>query len=160
MKPQEYLSQCAQGATRAAAAIVGWLFPATQRRQRSHWHQHLERLAAEIVDVARSIEADVQALPRTSALADLARRCGDCHQRARQAARSQRLSPEALEQAIGQLHEDHRRVVDLRSEMDVMLVASRSGKPVSRAVCYSSTSKPGRSRFATTGLLTRPSTLG
>jgi hypothetical protein len=160
VKPQEFLSQCAQGTARVAAAIAGVLIPGSQRRPRSHLHQHLERLAAEIVEVARSVEADLEALPQTSAVADLARRCGDCRRRAHEAASAQRLGADALQAAISQLHEDHRRVVDLRSDVDVVLAASRSGKPVSRAVCYANTSKPGRSRFATTGLLTRPSTLG
>ena len=160
MNPQELLSRAVHRMRAAAANLAALLLPQAVRSEHSHWRQHVERLAGEIVEVARSIEQDLQALPRTSEVADLARRCRECHRRAERAATVSPIRASALEEALGQLHEDHRRMVDLRSQIDLLLVAHRSGKPAGRAVCFTHTSKPGRSRFATTGLLTRPSTLG
>ena len=143
----------------AALAAVGALALGRSLQRRSARHLHVERLAAEIVEVARSIEVDLHELPRTSEALALGRRCSECCNRTRSAA-GRRLKDEALEEAIAQLHDDHRRVVDLRSEVDVLMAAKRSGQPVSRELRFAKSTKPGRSRFATTSLLTRPSTLG
>ena len=143
----------------AGLATVGALALGRAQHGRSARQLHVERLAAEIVEVARSIEVDLHELPRTSAALELGRRCSECCRRTRSAA-GRRLKDEALEEAIGQLHDDHRRVVDLRSEVDVLMAAKRSGQPVSRELRFAKNTKPGRSRFATTSLLTRPSTLG
>ena len=166
MDPQELFSRTWWMATAALATVGTWALRRLLRR-RSQRHLHVERLAAEIVEVARSIEGDLQGLPRTSEAVNLARRCMECRSRTETAA-ARRLRDDALEAAIGQLHDDHRRVVDLRSQVDVLMAAVRSGQPASREVRFATSSKPGRSRFATTGrsrfattgLLTRPSTLG
>lgn len=143
----------------ALAAAAGWVVRRL-RRQRGDRQLHVQRLAAEIVEVARSIEVDLRDLPHGNQVVDLARRCAECRSRTEETAGQRRMNEDALEDAIGQLHDDHRRVVDLRSEVDVLMVAHRSGQPVSREYRFSTGSKPGRSRFATTSLLTRPSTLG
>ncbi|MBC5785206.1 hypothetical protein H8N03_19825 [Ramlibacter sp. USB13] len=158
MNPQDLFSRGWWIATGLLAAVGAWVL-ARLRRRRTERHLHVARLAAEIVEVARSIEADLQELPRTSEAVELARRCGECRRRTTDTA-SRRLRDDALEDAIGQLHDDHRRVVDLRSEVDVLMVAKRSGQPVSRELRFARGTKPGRSRFTTTGLLTRPSSLG
>lgn len=141
------------------AALVAALAWVVRRlgRERSERQLHVQRLAAEIVEVARSIEADLRELPRTSEVADLARRCSECRERTQLTARQRRMTEEALETATGQLHDDHRRVVNLRGEVDVLMAAKRSGQEASREYRFS---KPRASRFATTSFLTRPSTLG
>jgi hypothetical protein len=166
MNPQDLFSRTWWMTTAVLAAVGTWALGRLLRR-RTERHLHVERLAAEIVEVARSIEFDLQGLPRTSEAVNLARRCMECRSRTESAA-GRRLRDEALEAAIGQLHDDHRRVVDLRSQVDVLRAAKRCGQPVNGEVRFAASSKPGRSRFATTGrsrfattgLLTRPSTLG
>jgi hypothetical protein len=158
MNPQELLTRGMQwiwGALAlgaAAAFVLGRV-----RRKRSHWHQHVQRLAAEIIEVAESMQIDVQSLPRTSDVADLARRCNECRARAEDASSRRLTSHEALEEAIAQLHDDHRRVVDLRSELDAQIAHRRSGAPVARVCKFATGSKPSRSRWATTGLHTSSS---
>ena len=152
MNPAEIFQRTLHGLAATAFGVL-----ARVRGRRSDRQLHVERLAAEIVEVARSIEADLQDLPRTSDNVALTRRCGECRARAQHAASRGRLRDDALEAVIGQLHDDHRRVVDLRSEADILMTAKRSGQPASRIVRFAPSSKP---RFATTGLLTRPSTLG
>jgi hypothetical protein len=128
------------------------------RQKRSHWHQHVERLSAEIIEVAESIQIDLQSLPRTSEVADLAHRCNACRGRTEEVAARRLVSQEALEAAIAQLHDDHRRVVDLRSELDARIAHKRTGVPVVRArKVATTTSKPGRSHWASTGLHTSSS---
>ena len=158
MNPQDLFSRSWWMVTAALAALGAWALGRVVQR-RSARPLHVQRLAAEIVEVARSIEADLQDLARTSDAVDLARRCGECRRRTESVV-GRRLKDDALEGAIGQLHDDHRRVVDLRSEVDVLMAAKRSGQPVSRELRFAKSTKPGRSRFATTSFLTRPSTLG
>ena len=119
--------------------------------------QHMQRLAAEIVEVAQSIQADLAILPRTSAAAELARRCAECRVRSEQAAAPHNLSQEALRRALGQLHDDHLRIVDLRSDVDAALAAQRSGKEITRACHFATGSKPSRTRWSCTGTFPRPS---
>jgi hypothetical protein len=154
LTPQDFLMRTLGLA--AVAAAVAWVVRRL-RRQRGERELHVQRLAKEIVEVARSIDVDLRALPRTTEALDLARRCGECRGRTELLARRRRLNEDALEGAIGQLHDDHRRVVNLRSEVDLLMAARRSTPDSSRVVRFS---KPPRSRFVTTGLLTRPSTLG
>lgn len=158
MNPLDLFSRGWWIATAVLAGVGAWALNRL-RRNRSERHLHVKRLAAEIVDVARSIEADLEELPRTSETADLSLRCTECRRRTEATAR-RRLKDDALEDAIGQLHDDHRRVVDLRSEVDVLVAAQRSGQPSSRVLRFAPSRKSARSRFATTSLLTRPSTLG
>jgi len=128
------------------------------RQKRSRWHQHVERLAAEIIEVAESIQIDLQSLPRTPEVTDLARRCNACRGRTEEVADRRLVSQEALEAAIVQLHDDHRRVVDLRSELDARIAYRRTGVPVvSNRKVATTTSKPGRSHWASTGLRTSSS---
>src|SRR5437763_15899887 len=62
-------------------AVVVALARAHLRRRRDVRRQHVQRLAAEIVEVAQSIAHDLELLPRKTDAAAVARRCGDCRQR-------------------------------------------------------------------------------
>ncbi len=155
-----FLARTAQCIAAATLAGLGAFWMLRLQRRRSLRQQHVERLAAEIVQVAQSIEVDLRSLPRTSEAAELAQRGADCRTRARQVATSRCRTPDALDEAIGQLHEDHRRIVDLRWELDAVMAERRTGQPVPRSCKFATGSKPTRSRWATTSLHTRPSTLG
>lgn len=160
MTMHESLARCAQWIAAATAAAVGaFLVLRTQRRRRQR-QEHVERLAEEIVQVAQSIEVDLLSLPRTTEAAELGRSAADCRLRAANIGSSRCRTAQALNQAVGQLHEDHRRVVDLRWELDAVMAERRTGQPAPRSCKFATGSKPTRSRWATTGLHTRPSTLG
>jgi hypothetical protein len=154
------LARFAQWLVAATAAAVGAFWMLRIQRKRRQRQDHVHRLAQEIVQVAQSIEVDLHTLPRTSEAAELARRGADCRTRAREVAASRCRTEQALHDAIGQLHEDHRRVVDLRWELDAVMAERRTGQPAPRSCKFATGSKPTRSRWATTGLHTRPSTLG
>jgi len=145
-------------------AVVVALARAHLRRRRDVRRQHVQRLAAEIVEIALSIAHDLETLPRTSDAVDLARRCGDCRTRAEEAAGPRNISVQGIDGALRQLHDDHLRIVDLRSEVDAAMAARRSGKPVVRSCKFATGSKPARSRWSSTlstggtgNTLTRPS---
>jgi hypothetical protein len=145
-------------------AVVAALARAHVRRRRDGRRQHVQRLAGEIVEVALSIAQDLETLPRTSDAVDLGRRTGDCRQRTEDAAATRTFTEDGLERTLRQLHDDHLRIVDLRSEVDAAMAARRSGKPVTRACKFANGSKPSRSRWSSTlstggtgNTLTRPS---
>lgn len=156
----ESLARVAQWIATAFAAAVGAFWVLRTQRRRRQRQEHVGRLAEEIVQVAQSIEVDLRSLPRTSECADLARRAADCRLRAAGIGSSPCRTAQALNHAVGQLHEDHRRVVDLRWELDAVMAERRTGEPAPRSCKFATGSKPTRSRWATTGLHTRPSTLG
>lgn len=132
----------------------------THRRRREATRLHAERLAAEIMEVAESIQIDLVDLPDRSDLVDFARQTERCRQQAEEASRTGTCSIVALEDAVGHLHEGHRRIVNLRSELDALLAARRRGKDVPRACKFATGSKPVRSRWAsTTSSHTRSTTL-
>jgi hypothetical protein len=160
MITHECLARIAQWFATAAAAALGAFLVLRTRRRRTQRQEHVGRLAEEIVEVAQSIEADLHSLPRTTEAADLARRAADCRLRATAIAGSRCRTAQALNEAVGQLHEDHRRVVDLRWELDAVMAERRTGQPAPRSCKFATGSKPTRSRWATTGLHTRPSTIG
>jgi hypothetical protein len=155
-----FLARTAQWIAAATVAGLGAFWMLRLQRKRSQRQRHVERLAAEIVQVAQSIEVDLRSLPLTSEAADLGRRGAECRTRAKEVAAGRRRTQDALDDAIGQLHEDHRRIVDLRWELDAVMAERRTGKPAPRSCKFATGSKPTRSRWATTGLHTRPSTLG
>lgn len=160
MSMHESLARVAEWIAASAAAAAGAFGVLRTQRRRRQRQEHVGRLADEIVQVAQSIEADLLSLPRTSDTADLARRAADCRVRAASIGSSRCRTAQALNEAVGQLHEDHRRVVDLRWELDAVMAGRRTGEPAPRACKFATGSKPTRSRWATTGLHTRPSTIG
>ena len=114
---------------------------------------HAIRLADDIGLVADTIEGDLLRLKGTPSWAALDARCNECRERADQASAQRRmlarLEADALEDLVGHLHEDHRRVVNLRSDVDLALAASRGSRIYSFA----------RSRYPSSSFPTRPSTL-
>jgi hypothetical protein len=140
----------------AAVAFLLW-----RRRQGDDTVRHIGRLATEIVEVAGTVDADLEAVCEEAPFVVLRQRCRECRERAGEAltegkALRQRDS-EALVTTLLLLHEDHRRIVDLRSEVDRAL-ARRSACNDRCVVVPCGRAKP--SMWPTSSLLTRPSTLG
>ena len=141
----------------AAAAIF-----VVQRRKGDDAVRHIARLAEEIVAVAATIEADLAAGRDPGVSVAFLQRCRENGQRAAEAlARGRALrqqEPETLGATLLLLHEDHLRMVDLRLEVDRALArkAVPAGGPGRCVEIRLSPSKP--SRWATSSLLTRPST--
>ena len=130
------------------------------RRRGDGTVRHIMRLAVEIADVADSIDADLAPL-RDADFAAFPLRCRDSAVRARDAMAEgkalRQREPDSLSIILLELHDDHRRIVDLRSELDRALArkADASGQDRSRIISYGR-AKP--SRWATSSLLNRPST--
>jgi hypothetical protein len=95
----------------------------THRRRRTATRLHAERLANEIIEVAESIQIDLVDLPDRSDLMDFAHQTERCRRQAEEAGRTRAGPIAALEDAVGHLHEGHRRIVNLRSELDALLAA-------------------------------------
>ena len=136
----------------AALGLRAWL----QRRHGGREAaRHAVRLADDIAVIAETIEGDLGLLASHGSLTALRARCRECRERADDAyqRRNQisKLDPFALEDLVERLHDDHRRIVNLRSEVDLAL-ASSQGK---RTRIY----KFNRSRFPSSSFPTRPSTL-
>ena len=140
------------GVAALAAALVFKHWVSRRLRSRDAV-QHAARLADDIGAVADTIEADLVRLKGSASWAALDARCNECRERADQASAQRRLivrlEPDALQDLVEHLHEDHRRVVNLRSEVDLALAASRG----SRIYSFS------RSRYPSSSFPTRPSTL-
>ena len=115
--------------------------------------RHAVRLADDIGAVADTIEMDLLKLKGTASWAALSARCNECRERADQATAQARLlprlEPDALQDLVERLHDDHRRVVNLRSEVDLALAGTRGSKIYSQP----------RSKFPSSSFPTRPSTL-
>jgi hypothetical protein len=138
------------------AAVFFW-----RHRRGDRTVRHIVRLAVDIADVAGSVEADLASVSGEAAFASFPLRCHDYAQRAKHALQEGRAlryrEPDSLSIILLELHDDHRRIVDLRSELDRALArkADASGHDRSRIISYGR-SKP--SRWPTSSLLNRPST--
>jgi hypothetical protein len=147
----------------AAACIGGAAAFFWQRRQDDDSARHILRLAKEIEGVAEGIEADLESAADDPPCVVLRQRCREARGRATRAlAEGQGLrlqEREALTTTLLLLHDDHRRIVDLRSQVDCALApkAQGAGADRSRVISFGRT-KP--SRWPTSSLLTRPSTFG
>lgn len=123
--------------------------------------RHIVRLAVDIADVAGSVEADLATVSRDAEFASFPLRCRDYSHRAKDALQEGRAlrqrEPDSLSIILLELHDDHRRIVNLRSELDRALArkADASGQDRSRIISYGRM-KP--SRWPTSSLLNRPST--
>jgi hypothetical protein len=117
--------------------------------------RHVLRLADEIAAIAETIEADLGRLSGHAPLNALRARCRESRERADNTFQRRksldRLDVYALEDLVGHLHDDHRRIVDLRWEVDSAL-AGAAGKG-SRVYKFT------RSRFPSSSFPTRPSTM-
>lgn len=138
------------------AALFYW------RSRRGHGTmRHIMRLAVDIVEVAGSVEADLATVSRDANFAPFPLRCHDYAQRAKDALAEgkalRQREPDSLSIILLELHDDHRRIVNLRSELDRALVrkAEANGQDRSRIISYGRC-KP--SRWPTSSLLNRPST--
>lgn len=146
----------------AVYALRAWLAGrALQRNARGQ----VVRLASEIVAVAETIVVDLVDVPRDSTIADFLARARACRQRAEatlaQNTGLRRVDLDRLNSDLEVLHDEHRRVVNLRSDVDAALAALRSGRPAyfSRSCRFVTRSKPRQSRWSSSGFHTRPSTI-
>ena len=138
------------------AAMFFW-----KHRRGGRTVRHIVGLAVDIAHVAGSVEADLAGVAGDAAFTTFPLRCRDYAQRARHALREGRAlrqrEPDSLSIILLELHDDHRRIVDLRSELDRALArkADGGGPDRSRIISYGR-AKP--SRWPTSSLLNRPST--
>jgi len=137
----------------AAGAALLLNAPFVRRVRSRDGVQHAARIAADIASVADTIEADLLKLKGAPAWGALNARCEECRERADQTSAQlgplRRLEPDAVQDLVEHLHDDHRRVVNLRSEVDLALSGSRGSRVYSYA----------RSRYPSSSFPTRPSTL-
>ena len=149
------IAAAAGAAGMAGAAAFFW-----KRRHDEDTTRHILRLAAEIDLVATGIDDDLEAAADDPPCVVLRQRCREAHVRAMEAlaqGRSLRLQErEALTTSLLLLHEDHRRIVDLRLDVDRALARkAQAGKDRCRVIAF------GRSKsscWPTSSLMTRPST--
>ncbi|HEY0826334.1 MAG TPA: LPXTG cell wall anchor domain-containing protein [Ramlibacter sp.] len=149
----------AAGAALLSAAVL-YLF----RRRRGHEvERDVVRLASHIVAVADTVEADLARVAGEPGFTRFANRCRECSERAHGALQLGRalraVEIESLTGTLLMLHDDHRRMVDLRSELDRALGAwldarGGDGPQVFRFV------RPRRSGWPSSAFHTRPSTFG
>lgn len=140
----------------ALLAVGGWKAWVARRGTVRDSVRHALRLADDIAAIAETIEADLARLNGQASANALRGCCREYRQRADDTFAQRRvlraLDADALEQRVELLHDDHRRIVNLRSEVDSAL--SGAARPNgSRIYSYA------RSRYPTSSLPTRPSTL-
>jgi len=144
------------------AAMLAWFL---RRQKRKRLVTHLLRLASDVVDVAESIDQDLEGLPRVRTLAALLSRSRESRERAEaflaQGQRLDWLPVVRIARALELLHDEHRRIVDLRSEVDTALAAWRHGPraDAGRTRTFGFAAKESGSRWPSSGFCTRPSTL-
>ena len=119
------------------------------------------RLAGEIDVVAATVETDLESVADEPPSVVLRQRCREARERSTEALAQgkglQAQDREALITTLLLLHDDHRRIVDLRSEVDraVARKAKPAGEDRSRII-HVARARP--SVWANSSLLTRPST--
>jgi hypothetical protein len=125
-------SPLAWGGAIAAAfafAVAGCWWWLKYRRQRHADTDRALLLARDIVAISCSIDTDLQAAGDASRNGALAERCARAREpavRVLASARSLRNEDgEVLQDRINSLHEAHRVIVDLRSELDMLLAKVR-----------------------------------
>ena len=141
------------------ACLVGVAAFYWKRRQADDTSRHVLRLAAEIDGVAAGIEDDLEQAADDPPCVVLRQRCRDAHAGALQALSQvpglRLLDREALTTMLLLLHEDHRCIVDLRSDVDRALARRAKGQDRSRVIRFGRDKPSG---WTTSSLLTRPST--
>jgi hypothetical protein len=130
-----------------------------KRRHEEDAARHILRLAAEIDGVADGIDTDLACAADDPPCVVLRQRCREAHERAIQAlaeGRDLRLQErEALTTLLLLLHDDHRRIVDLRSDVDRALARKARGEERCRVVSFG---RSKSSHWPSSSLMTRPST--
>ena len=146
----------------AALCICAGIAFLVRRRRGEDTVRHIVRLGVDIVSVAASIESDVARSADPASLSRISARCRECRERAQPALEDatalRQQDAQWLRMTLLQLHEDHLRIVELRSELDRALSAAAKPAPDSR----SREVKFSRSRsscWPSSSFLTRPSTL-
>ncbi|HET8744864.1 MAG TPA: LPXTG cell wall anchor domain-containing protein [Ramlibacter sp.] len=141
-------------------AVAGWFF--RRRRRDDETARDILRLASQIDAVAATVDADLEPAADDPPCVVLRQRSREARERATEALEQGRAlrqqDREALRSRLLLLHDDHRRIVDLRSEVDRAMVrrkAARAGEDRCRIVSYG---RPQPSRWSSSTLLTRPST--
>ncbi len=106
----------------AAVCCGGAAFWNLKRRAGVDQVGHILRLASEIAEIAGTIDDDLSDVRDEPRFTRIAQRCRECTERARDAQRQRKElrtgSIDALTTTLLMLHDDHRRIVDLRSEAD------------------------------------------
>lgn len=144
-----------------AVAAAAWYIVRTRRSHEVE--RQVLRLASDIVAVAGTVDADLGRVAGDAAFTKFANRCRECGERARDALQQgkalRQVEVESLTGILLMLHDDHRRMVDLRSELDRALAAwldarGGDGPQVFKFV------RPRRSAWPSSAFHTRPSTFG
>lgn len=144
------------------AAMVAW-FLRWQKKKRLV--AHLLRLASDIVSVSESVEEDLESHVGGGVLGSFRARSRACRETAEaflaHKERLDRIRTIRITRALEQLHDEHRRIVDLRSEVDVALSSWRRSPQVGagRTRNFGWAPKGGYSGWPSSGFHTRPSTL-
>jgi LPXTG-motif cell wall-anchored protein len=150
-------------AAAGAALVSAGAVVVFRRRRGNEVARQVLRLASDIVAVGATLDADLARVAGEASFTKFVRRRQECGERAEGALKEGRaLGVQEMEGLTGtllMLHDDHRRMVDLRSELDRALAAwldSRGqGNPrVFRFV------PPRRSAWPSSAFHTRPSTFG
>lgn len=145
-----------------AAALIAWRL---RRRQHRRLVANVIWLASDIVSIAESIEEDLDGGSYRGALGGVRSRCQEYRARAEAFVlhedRVRRLPPPRVTAILHTLHDEHRRMVDLRSEVDSALAARRRSpwSDSARAYTVARALQKRRSGRSSGGLCTRPSTL-
>jgi hypothetical protein len=118
------------------AAIAAWF---SRRRSKRRLVTHLLRLASDIVSVSGSVDDDLESHAGGGSGKSFSARSRECRETAEiflaHRERLERLPTIRITRAMEQLHDEHRRIVDLRSEVDIALSSwQRSARLVARRV--------------------------
>ena len=133
-----------------------------RRRRGMDEERQILRLASDIVAVAGTVDADLSRVAEDPSFTRFANRCRECSERANEALQEgkglRQLEAERLTGFLLMLHDDHRRMVDLRSELDRALAAwldarGHDGPPVFKFMRAKRSAWPS-------SISTRPSTFG
>jgi hypothetical protein len=117
-------------ATTSAAHLV-------RRHSRREASEHIVRLAGEIVAIARTVASDLAHIGPNTPFARFDQQAAEYARRAGNAIaardRLRRRRSQVLEATLVLLHEDHRHMVDLRSEFDAALALWANCHPRERS---------------------------
>lgn len=144
------------------AAIVAWVL---RRQRKKRLLAHLFRLASEIVSVSESVDEDLENHAGGRILGSFRARSRECRKTAEaflaHRERLDRIRTLRITRALEQLHEEHRRIVELRSEVDGALSSWRRSPRigVGRILKFGRARTERRSHSWSSGFHTSPSTL-
>ncbi len=133
-----------------------------RRRRGMDEERQVLRLASDIIAVAATVHADLARVAGDASFTRFANRCRECSERAHEALKEgkglRQLEMERLTGILLMLHDDHRRMVDLRSELDRALASwldarGHDGPPIFKFVRAKRSAWPS-------SISTRPSTFG